>query len=188
LGLALETDAYVFSLVPDHSEFLVPPSVTQRYRRLVTRLAIDTHFHALRHYSATELIASGVDIRTVAGRLGHSGGGITTLRVYSAWREEADQRAASTLSARMPARPVLAADPVERAKTAPRSPYQCIAAKFRERILNGSLPAGALLPPVKQIAAEARVSVGTAHRALVLLQKWHLIEVQSGRRTVVRGR
>jgi hypothetical protein len=35
--------------------------------------------HSLRHYSATELIAAGVDVRTVAGRLGHGSGGATTL-------------------------------------------------------------------------------------------------------------
>ncbi|WP_218130031.1 tyrosine-type recombinase/integrase [Pseudonocardia oroxyli] len=32
---------------------------------------MDTTYHKLRHYSATELIAAGVDPRTVAGRLGH---------------------------------------------------------------------------------------------------------------------
>ena len=47
-----------------------PDTVTQRYGRLVKRLGFDTHLHSLRHYSATELIAAGVDIRTVAGRLG----------------------------------------------------------------------------------------------------------------------
>jgi site-specific recombinase XerD len=36
------------------------------------------------HYSATELITAGVDIRTVAGRLSHDGGGTTTLKVYAA--------------------------------------------------------------------------------------------------------
>src|SRR6266545_6014471 len=39
--------------------------------------------HKLRHYSATELLAAGVDLRTVAGRLGHSEGG-TTLAFYAA--------------------------------------------------------------------------------------------------------
>ena len=48
------------------------------------RLGIETTAHKLRHYSATELIAGGVDVRTVAGRLGHGGGGTTTLRVYAA--------------------------------------------------------------------------------------------------------
>jgi integrase len=55
-------------------------------------------FHSLRHYSATELVAAGVDTRTVAGRLGHSGGGATTLRVYSVWVAESDQRAAAVLA------------------------------------------------------------------------------------------
>ena len=90
-GVTLGKDAFVFSLVPDGSVHLVPSSVSQRYARLARRLSIDTHLHNLRHYSATELIAAGVDVRTVAGRLGHSGGGITTLRVYAAWLAEADQ-------------------------------------------------------------------------------------------------
>jgi len=50
--------------------------------------------------------ASGVDVRTVAGRLGHGGGGTTTLKVYSAFVAEADQRAAGSLAGRMPELPV----------------------------------------------------------------------------------
>jgi len=68
------------------------------------------HLHQLRHYSATELISAGVDVRTVAGRLGHVGGGTTTLRVDSAWVAEANQRAAHSLGARMPGLPVAAED------------------------------------------------------------------------------
>ncbi|MFC7660276.1 tyrosine-type recombinase/integrase [Pseudonocardia benzenivorans] len=60
------------------------------------------NIHQLRHYSATELIAAGVDVRTVAGRLGHGGGGSTTLRAYTAWVSEADLRAMKDLSVRMP--------------------------------------------------------------------------------------
>jgi integrase len=48
--------------------------------------------------------AAGVDVRTVAGRLGHSGGGSTTLRTYSAFVLEADQRAAAALALRRPER------------------------------------------------------------------------------------
>ncbi|MFD2079112.1 Phage integrase family protein [Actinopolymorpha cephalotaxi] len=62
---------------------------------------IDSHLHALRHYSATELITAGVDIRTVAGRLGHGGGGTTTLRVYTAWVAESDRRAVEILADRL---------------------------------------------------------------------------------------
>lgn len=105
LGVEVPPDGFVFSLAPDCSEQRNPGGITQRYARLADRLGIDTHFHALRHYSATELISAGVDPRTVAGRLGHAGGGSTTLRVYSAWVAEADQRASSALATRMPARP-----------------------------------------------------------------------------------
>ncbi|HEY2765663.1 MAG TPA: tyrosine-type recombinase/integrase [Pseudonocardiaceae bacterium] len=111
LSLHLAEDAYVFSPEVDGSRFLAPSSLTQRYDRLAERLGIDTTFHKLRHYSATELIAAGVDIRTVAGRLGHGGGGTTTLRAYTAWVSEADQRAAKNIGGRMPERPSL--DPIE---------------------------------------------------------------------------
>jgi integrase len=105
LGVKLARNAYVFSLVPDASKPLVPDSVSQRYSKMAARLGINTHLHSLRHYSATELISGGADIRTVAGRLGHGGGGTTTLRVYAAWVSEADQRAAKMLGPRMPPRP-----------------------------------------------------------------------------------
>ncbi len=105
LGIPWDHETYVFTLQPDGSKPLHPDTATQRFERMAKRLGIPSTLHALRHYSATELISAGVDVRTVAGRLGHSGGGATTLRVYAAWLSEADQRAATTLSARMPARP-----------------------------------------------------------------------------------
>jgi integrase len=105
LGLDWNPEAYVFTLAPDGSRPLAPDTATHRFERIAEKLAIDRNLHSLRHYTATELITAGVDPRTVAGRLGHGGGGATTLRVYAAWVSEADQRAAATLSARMPARP-----------------------------------------------------------------------------------
>lgn len=78
--------------------------MTQRYKDMATRLDIDTHLHALRHYSATELLTAGIDLRTVAGRLGHGGGGATTLRVYAAWVAASDRKAAEILGSRMPKR------------------------------------------------------------------------------------
>jgi integrase len=103
-GIVIAPDAYLFSLDPDCSHPLVPDSVTQRYERLVARLGIDSTLHKLRHYNATELLAAGVDLRTVAGRLGHGRGGATTLRVYAAWVDQADRRAAETLAGRLPRR------------------------------------------------------------------------------------
>ena len=68
---------------------------------MTASLGLDTHIHELRHYSATELLAAGVDLRTVAGRLGHAGGGVTTLRVYAAWVRSADEQAAALLAERL---------------------------------------------------------------------------------------
>ena len=52
--------------------------------------------HDLRHFTATQLIGGGVDVRTVAGRLGHSDPSLT-LRVYSHAIEERDRAAAEIM-------------------------------------------------------------------------------------------
>ena len=77
--------------------------MTQRYGRLAKRAGLrGARLHALRHYTATELLTAGVDLRTVAGRLGHGSGGATTLRFYAAWVSEADHRAAAAIGQLMP--------------------------------------------------------------------------------------
>jgi len=102
LGDRFDDQRFVFSYQPDHSRPCNPSGVSHRYARMVAKLGIRTHLHAMRHYSATELLASGVDLRTVAGRLGHGGGGATTLKVYAAWVARADQQASELLAARLP--------------------------------------------------------------------------------------
>jgi integrase/DNA-binding transcriptional regulator YhcF (GntR family) len=171
LGIELSDHAFVFSLAPDGSTHLRPDSVTSRYGQFARRLGLKTSIHKLRHYSATELIAAGVDVRTVAGRLGHGGGGTTTLRVYTAWMSEADQRAAGNMASRMPALP---------------SPYQRLAFELRDRIRGGMLVADLPIPPIKQLAVQHGVSVTTAQRAVQLLSDWGYVEVNIGRRTLVR--
>jgi integrase len=52
--------------------------------------------HTLRHMSATYLIASGTDIRTVSGKLGHAQTS-TTMNVYSHLLKSAEQETASTM-------------------------------------------------------------------------------------------
>jgi integrase len=66
---------------------------------MCAEIGITSHLHALRHYSATSFTA-GIDLRTVAGRLGH-GGGATILRVYAGWVGESDRRAAAILGSRL---------------------------------------------------------------------------------------
>jgi hypothetical protein len=50
-----------------------------------------------RHYTASQLLAGGFDLRNTAARLGHSGGGATTLRHYADPVPEVDRRAAAYL-------------------------------------------------------------------------------------------
>jgi integrase len=105
LGLDPTPDAFLFSYQPQRDRPADPSGVTHRYGRMCARIGIDSPLHALRRYSATELLSAGVDLRTVAGRLGHAGGGggggATTLKVYAAWVNESDRRAAEILGGRM---------------------------------------------------------------------------------------
>lgn len=184
VGVKLLPDSFVFSLAVDGSSLLKPDTITRRYRRLVDRLGISTTFHKLRHFSATELISAGVDPRTVGGRLGHGSGGVTTLRVYSAWVSESDQRAAENFVTRMPARPSRLSR-AERAKDEPSAPYERIAANIRLSILDGELQPGGLAPSQKEIVAEHGVSAGTANRVYELLGDWCLVEIRPGKRALI---
>ncbi len=178
-GCELTPDSYLFSPDPDSSTPWPPRSISQRYRNMSKRLQLrSTRLHSLRHYSATELLAAGVDLRTVAGRLGHGGGGAITLKVYAAWVDHADRRAAETMAGILP-RPAPA-------PAKPRGPYQKIAADLRREIASGGLQPGHKLPTVVQLAATYGVAAGTAHRAVAMLTNEGIIEVARGRRAVVK--
>jgi hypothetical protein len=196
LGLELGEATFVFARTPDGTIPFRPDTVTQRYRRMCRRLGWDMHIHQLRHFSATELITAGVDVRTVAGRLGHSGGGTTTLRVYSAWVAEADQRAAETLSARMPSLVSAngaaisgnAALPAGSDPLRPLTSYERIANDFRGAIQCGAIREGSQLPTMKEISDRYDVVPSTAHRAIAILHDEGIVEVCRGRRATVSRR
>ena len=190
VGTAIATTGRMFSPALDHATWMKPNTVSQRYRRMCARLGWNMHLHQLRHYSATELISAGVDPRTVAGRLGHGGGGSTTLRVYSAWVSEADQRAAGASNLRMPAPPFpldlsAPAGGVAASDSETRSPYKHIAADLRGAITCGALQPGDLLPTIEQLKDRYQVSAGTANRAVAELKQAGLITASRGRRATV---
>lgn len=60
--------------------------------------ALDLHLHQLRHHVATVLIAAGIDIKTVSGRLGHSRVA-TTADMYASVVPARDREAANILDA-----------------------------------------------------------------------------------------
>ena len=96
-GTVLGPDAILFSHEADSTAPWRPDSTTRAFRNLVRRAGVNgAHLHDLRHYVATQLLAAGVDIRTVSGRLGHRNAS-TTLNVYAHFLQDADEQAAAVL-------------------------------------------------------------------------------------------
>jgi len=96
-GTTRRPGSHVFSVEPDGSSPVRPDSMSRAFRQLCARAGVaGVRLHDLRHYVATQLLAGGVDVRTVAGRLGHRNPS-TTLNVYSHFLPEADRSAATLL-------------------------------------------------------------------------------------------
>lgn len=72
-------------------------------------------FHELRHTQATQLLANGVDVKTVQTRLGHSNASLT-LNWYAHAMPENDEKAAELMGALLSAKPK--ETPVLKVKTA----------------------------------------------------------------------
>jgi integrase len=90
-------EGYVLTIDPTGNEPTKPDSLGQAFGRLCAKTGRNgLTLHSLRHFAATYLVASGVDVRTVAGRLGHSDPSLT-LRIYSAAVTERDRHAAGVL-------------------------------------------------------------------------------------------
>ena len=99
-GLPLPSDPWLFPS-PDLQSPMHPDGITGAFRRIAAAIGKpEFHFHSLRHFSATELIAAGVDVRTVAARLGHADASVT-LRVYAHALPERDRAAAELLGSKI---------------------------------------------------------------------------------------
>jgi integrase len=72
-----------------------PDSTSRRFRQVKDRAGVrsDIDLHGLRHTMITEMLAAGVDPRTVMGRAGHSSEA-TTMSVYAKVRPAIDSAAA----------------------------------------------------------------------------------------------
>jgi integrase len=96
-GTQQSSDAFVFSPFVEGITPFRPDNVTSFFIRVRNEVGAPTvRLHDLRHFTATQLIGAGVDVRTVAGRLGHSDPSVT-LRVYSHALEERDRAAAAIM-------------------------------------------------------------------------------------------
>jgi integrase len=95
--LELDGSAFVFSHEPGGTSPWRPDSVTRSFNRVRDRAGLgQVRLHDLRHFVATHLLSAGVDVRTVAGRLGHRNAA-TTLNVYAAFLQSADRAAADVI-------------------------------------------------------------------------------------------
>jgi len=96
LDLSVLDDGFVWSPSPVGAEPYRPDLVTKFASAAAKKAGVSTHLHALRHFSATQGIAAGTDVVTMAGRLGHRDPSIT-LRVYSHALAQRDQEAAKAI-------------------------------------------------------------------------------------------
>ena len=93
----LASDAFVFSPFIEGATPFRPDNVTSFFIRVRDAVgAPDVRLHDLRHFTATQLIGAGMDVRTVADFLGHSDPSLT-LRVYSHAIEERNRAAAAIM-------------------------------------------------------------------------------------------
>ena len=79
--------------------YMRPSKVAETFKEFAAKTGLPkgVHFHALRHTHATWLLTSGVDVKTVAERLGHASPS-TTLAIYAHVLPGRDQAAAQAFS------------------------------------------------------------------------------------------
>jgi integrase len=91
----LRDTSFLFSNDIDCHAPMSPDYLSSMYQKARRSAGLNNlRLHDLRHYHITQLLVQGVDVATVAGRVGHAGGGRMTLEVYSHWVPEADREAA----------------------------------------------------------------------------------------------
>ena len=95
-GATLAPDAYVFSHAPDGGSPISPDGVSHRFGKLARRLGVCCRLHDLQHFMVTQLVAGGVDWRTVSGRAGHADGHMT-LATYAHFQQAQDRHAADLM-------------------------------------------------------------------------------------------
>lgn len=77
--------------------FVPPATIEKNARRVFNELGYTKlRLYDLRHFHATQLLAHGVDVKTVSHRLGHSSP-MTTLNTYTHYVEDNDRKAAEMI-------------------------------------------------------------------------------------------
>ena len=95
----IRSESFVFSNFVDCSSPWHPDSTSRAFRRICLQAGVTkVRLHDLRHYLAMRLLAAGVDVRTVAGRLGQeirarpsTGTGIPSQKLIGKPRKRSDE-------------------------------------------------------------------------------------------------
>ena len=83
VNCVLEDDAYILSSWPDGTRPINPDSLSSAFTRTARALDLGhVHFHSLRHFAATEMLAAGISPKDAADVLGHANPTMT-LNVYA---------------------------------------------------------------------------------------------------------
>jgi integrase len=115
VGMKIASNAYVFSREPNCLVPWTPGNVTNQFQAIRDELGFhNMRLHDLRHFAATRLMAAGIPVRTVSGRLGHANPS-TTLSVYAHFVEASDQDAALVMG-NLRSRPRRKPEPATRIK------------------------------------------------------------------------
>jgi integrase len=91
----------LFAVTPTGSDPWRPDTATHWFEKLRKTAGVNTTLKNLRHFHATQLISGGVDVVTVANRLGHASSA-TTLNFYAKFDDRADVAAAEKMSLILP--------------------------------------------------------------------------------------
>lgn len=95
----VDPEGFVFTSDPAAARPWRPELVSRRWERLRAKAGLPhVRLHDLRHFVATELLTTGIDVRTVANRLGHARTS-TTMDIYWAFVPARDRDAADHLEA-----------------------------------------------------------------------------------------
>ena len=107
LRLGTRIDDRTPILTDGFGDALKPAYMSATFRTFARSHGLDVTYHSLRHTASSLMLASGIGVRTVAGRLGHASAQ-TTLATYAHLIGQADRDAAERLEALLSRSPRLA--------------------------------------------------------------------------------
>jgi integrase len=99
LRIGVAQDETTFIVADEMGKQLSPDRLRRAFGRFCRTHGFSLTFHSLRHTASVMMLSAGIDVRTVAGRLGHQDGGRLLLSTYGHFVDSADRAAEDKLGA-----------------------------------------------------------------------------------------